>query len=73
MNKLIMAVLGGAAVGFIVGTLTAPEKGQELRKKIVDSAGSWAEKLVDIFASGSKNLNAPRSGDVSVSADEILG
>jgi gas vesicle protein len=60
-------------VGFIAGTLAAPEKGEELRKKIIDAAGNWAERLIDVFASSSKNLNAPGSGEVSVSPDEILG
>lgn len=73
MNKLIIATVSGMAVGFVAGLLVAPEKGNELRKKITDAAGNWAEKLIDIFASSAKNLNEPGSGDVSVSADEILG
>ena len=72
-NKLFVAILAGVAAGFVIGTLVAPEKGSELRKKISDAAGSWAEKLVDIFASSGKNLLQPGTGDTSVSSDEILG
>lgn len=73
MNKLMMAVLGGMAAGFVIGVLVAPEKGAELRKKISDAAGNWAEKLVDIFAGSSENLSDAVRGNISVSSDEILG
>jgi len=73
MNKLLIAVLGGMAAGFVIGVLVAPEKGTELRKKISDAAGNWAEKLIDIFANSSENLSEAVRGNISVSADEILG
>ena len=73
MNKLVTVILCGMAVGFVTGILVAPEKGNELRKKISDAVGNWAEKLIDIFASDAKNLNEVGSGDISLSADEILG
>jgi len=73
MNKLVTVVICGMAVGFVASILLAPEKGNELRKKISEAVGNWAEKLIDIVASGAKNLNDAGSGDVSVSADEILG
>jgi len=73
MNKLLVVVLGGMAAGFVIGVLVAPEKGTELRKKISDAAGNWAEKLIDIFANSSENLSEAVTGNISVSADEILG
>jgi len=72
-NKLLIAILAGAATGFIIGTLVAPEKGAELRKKISDAAGNLADKLIDLFARSSENLLEPSVGDTSVSPDEILG
>lgn len=73
MNKLVTVILCGMAVGFVTGILVTPEKGTELRKKISDATCNWAEKLIDIFASDAKNLNEVGSGDISLSADEILG
>ena len=43
MNKLLVAVVGSMAAGFLIGVLVAPEKGIELRKKISDAAGKWAK------------------------------
>jgi gas vesicle protein len=71
--KVLIAVLTGAAAGFIIGTLVAPEKGIELRKKISDAAGNIADRLIDLFARNSENLLQPSVGDTSVNAEEILG
>lgn len=71
-NKMIAAVLTGLAAGFVVGILVAPEKGTELRKKISDAAGDWAEKLIDMFARSSENL-LPSGTGITDNPDEILG
>jgi gas vesicle protein len=69
-NRLLIAILTGVAAGFIVGTLVAPEKGSELRKKISDAAGNIADKLIDMFARTGENLLS--NSDTSVTADEVL-
>lgn len=50
-TKVILGLIGAAAVGAAVGLLLAPEKGSDLRKNIADSAGKWSDKLTDTFRS----------------------
>jgi len=68
-GKLVLGVLGGAAVGAAIGVLLAPDKGSETRKKLMDAgknyAGDWKNKLdgmrqaatdkYDNFVSDAKN------------------
>lgn len=43
--NLILTILGGAAVGAIVGLLCAPKKGEDLRNDIADYLESKGIKL----------------------------
>jgi gas vesicle protein len=49
-SKIILGLVGAAAAGVVVGLLLAPEKGTELRSKISQKAGGWADHLTDLFA-----------------------
>ncbi len=40
MKKLLKGILGWGVIGFVMGLLLAPEKGEETRKK----ASTWIEK-----------------------------
>jgi len=51
--------------------LVAPEKGAELRKKISDAAGNWAEKLIDVLGASANRLTDSAT-DISVNPDKIL-
>lgn len=44
--KTLLAFIGGAAVGAIVGVLLAPDKGSETRKKIVSKAKDITDDVV---------------------------
>jgi gas vesicle protein len=50
-TKVILGLIGAAAVGAAVGMLLAPEKGSDLRKNIADTAGKWGEKLNETLRS----------------------
>ncbi|MCW3091564.1 MAG: hypothetical protein JWP81_2633 [Ferruginibacter sp.] len=52
-NKIILGLLGAAAVGVALGILLSPEKGGEVRKKIADKAGDIASRIGE-FISTSK-------------------
>ena len=56
-SKTILAVMGAAAVGAIIGMLVAPEKGSDLRRKITDRTGDWTTQLSDLLAQGKEQLN----------------
>jgi gas vesicle protein len=56
-SKTILAVMGAAAVGAIIGMLVAPEKGSDLRRKITDATGDWTSQLSDLLAQGKQQLN----------------
>ena len=56
-SKTILAIMGAAAVGAIIGMLVAPEKGSDLRRKITDATGDWTTQLSDLLAQGKEQLN----------------
>ncbi len=49
-SKIILGLVGAAAAGVIVGLVLAPEKGADMRRKLKDTAGEWADHLTDLFA-----------------------
>ena len=46
-DKIILGVLGGVAVGALLGVLFAPEKGDKTRKKIMEKSNDYADELKD--------------------------
>jgi gas vesicle protein len=56
-SRTILAVMGAAAVGAVIGMLVAPEKGSDLRRKITDATGDWTNQLSDLLAQGKEQLN----------------
>lgn len=56
-GKVLLAIIGAAAAGAIIGMLVAPEKGSDLRKKISDTAGDWSDQLSQLLASGKAQLD----------------
>lgn len=51
-SKILLGILGAAAVGVVAGMLLAPEKGKDLRKKIKRTAGDWADNLGHLWQNG---------------------
>lgn len=60
-NNLVAGILGGLAIGTVLGILFAPAKGCETRKKIAgkssdladslkDSSGKWTEKIAQTIS-----------------------
>lgn len=46
-KSYLVGLVAAAAVGAVAGLLLAPEKGKDLRKKIVDKGTSMKDKLKD--------------------------
>ena len=55
-TKLILGLVGAAAAGVVVGLLLAPEKGTDMRRKISQTTGDWADHLADLFANAKGEL-----------------
>jgi len=55
--KLIYGALAGLAAGVAIGILTAPESGEETRKKIRRSADDVNKRFRRIVGSGSESLS----------------
>lgn len=56
-GKVLLAIIGAAAAGAIIGMLVAPEKGSDLRKKLSETAGDWSTQLSDLLAQGKAQLD----------------
>ena len=72
-GKVLLAIIGAAAAGAVIGMLMAPEKGSELRKRISDTTGDWASQLGQLLAQGKEqlqNLKNTASGEVENLAGE---
>ncbi len=49
-GKIFIGIMAAATAGVIIGMLIAPEKGEDLRKNIRDTAGDWTKKLNQLMA-----------------------
>jgi gas vesicle protein len=56
-TKIVLGLIGAAAVGAAVGLLLAPSKGSELRENIKNKAGEWADNLGSMFNRGKEELD----------------
>ena len=62
-TKLILGLVGAAAVGVAIGMLLAPETGQDTRKRIATTAGGLGNSLSDLFSSAKEGVgNLRRKG-----------
>jgi gas vesicle protein len=48
-GKLFLGVLGGIAAGAVIGILFAPDKGSEIRSKIVKQGEDYLDSIKDRF------------------------
>jgi gas vesicle protein len=55
-GKVIGALIFGAAVGAAVGVLLAPEKGSEMRKKLLNGLKDIADELGEKIAKGKETV-----------------
>ena len=59
--KVTLSIIAGFAVGVGIGLLIAPEKGDETRRRLANSAGDWMEKLKNLFSAAEEETSASSS------------
>ncbi|RYJ52518.1 YtxH domain-containing protein [Flavobacterium petrolei] len=71
-NNIALGILGGLAVGAVLGILFAPAKGCETRKKIVDKSTDLAESLKD-SSDKLSNVISQTINDLKNESQQLLG
>jgi gas vesicle protein len=69
--KVIISVAAAAAAGVAIGMLIAPEKGEELQKKITDGARSWFGELLALIGTAKTASDENRSESSDDSNHEL--
>ena len=78
-SKIVLGLMGAAAVGALIGILVAPEKGSDLRKKISDGAGDVADELSKLLKAGKDEITGLKQSvtrearNLKNSAEESIG
>ncbi|HEY5915811.1 MAG TPA: YtxH domain-containing protein [Chryseolinea sp.] len=60
--KVIVGIVAAAAAGVAIGMLIAPEKGDELQKKISDGARSWLSELAALIGTAKNVAEEKKNG-----------
>ena len=56
-TKIVLGIVGAAAAGVVIGLLIAPEKGEEMRKRVKKTAGEWADNLSNLFVGAKEHVD----------------
>ena len=60
-GSIFIGIIAAATAGVIIGMLIAPEKGEDLRQSVRDTAGGWANKLGNLMSDGKEQFNNLKS------------
>ncbi|HEX6889466.1 MAG TPA: YtxH domain-containing protein [Chryseolinea sp.] len=61
-TKVILGMAAAAAAGVAIGMLIAPEKGEELQKKISDGARTWLSEIIALLGTAKNVAEEKKNG-----------
>ena len=61
-SKVILSMAAAAAAGVAIGMLIAPEKGEELQKKITDGARTWLSEIIALLGTAKNVADEKKNG-----------
>jgi gas vesicle protein len=70
-TKIALGILGAAAAGVVIGLLIAPEKGTEMRRRIKETAGGWADNLSHLFSETKETLEGKAKQAKSAAEEKV--
>ncbi|NSL91042.1 YtxH domain-containing protein [Chitinophaga solisilvae] len=56
-TKFLAGAIAGLTTGIVIGMLTAPDRGDEIRKKIKNKADGWRSKINGLVDRGAEDLS----------------
>ena len=56
-GSILIGIIAAATAGVVIGMLIAPEKGEDLRRNIKNTAGDWSKKLSEFMAEGKEQFD----------------
>lgn len=66
-TKMMLGILAGAAAGFALGMMLAPQKGSDFRQSIRDSLDDLGGRVTDLLDEGKERL----AGLTGMNADQL--
>ena len=70
-DKVVVALIAGAAIGAVLGILFAPEKGSVLRKKLSEEGLDIPEQWQDFMAKGVEKLEKVAEDALNTFKDKL--
>ena len=71
-SKILLGVVAGVSLGIIAGMLLSPEKGADIRKKILERTGDLGNALKNAFVDFINGEKDNAAATASTSSNDML-